>query len=438
MFFKKKAKPIVIKMFGREPFDSTENARKTKHNPLIKIGEIEPLKMSPQQREKNNDKPVSTINLMPNYGEKINDGLHIKLRKRTGNSYAVIMHSSILNRKAETKFTVPYDDKTVDAILRELEHSLMRQGANLRAVVSSSTTYETSTTRESQEVPLLEQIGFDLFGSLFNTDEMLELYLETARQYTSHFPISVDTEDFKVERLPWELLFDGHRFLCRDIGPIFRVVPGSFPGVSTIKKPGDLKILVIPIAPVDQSPIDYSNEVADIFDSLKNTGNRVETPHRQDLDTVRQKILESKADIVHFIGHGDLGELLFRDQSGKSVPVSEALVALFSALIVKPQLIIFNACNSGQTNVIGNKKSISERLIENRIPLVVAMQFLISDSAAKAFSKGFYEHVATGESLHRAVAWGRVAIMMSPELQGSKNYEWATPVVFANPAVKLT
>lgn len=438
MFKRKRKKPIVIKMFETESFEPDADEKEEKRNPLVKIGNIEPLKMSPQESEKSKSKPAQKINIMPAWGEKINDGLHIKLRKGTGNSYNVIMHSSILDRKAKTKFSIPYEDSTIDAILRELESSLMQQGASLRAVVSSKTLDKTDIRQAQHEVPLLEQLGFDLFSNLFNTDEMLELYLNTARQYTAHFPISIDTDDYKVEHLPWELLFDGHRFLCRDIGPVYRVDPNALPCISTNKKTGDLKILIIPISPTDQSPINFSDEIADIAELLKGTGNVVKTPLRQDLDTIRQTILESKADIIHFIGHGEDGKLLFRDRTGRSVPVSEALVALFAALKDKPQLVIFNSCNSGQIDVLNNKRNVSEGLIGSRIPIVVAMQFVISDNAAKAFSRGFYEHVATGESLHRAVAWGRVAIMMSPELLGSTNYEWATPVVFANPEVKLT
>jgi hypothetical protein len=67
--------------------------------------------------------------------------------------------------------------------------------------------------------------------------------------------------------------------------------------------------------------------------------------------------------------------------------------------------------------------------------MVVAMQFAISDDAALAFSRGFYEYIAFEMPIQRATAWGRLAIKAG--IKDRLQVEWATPVVYANPNVIL-
>ena len=54
------------------------------------------------------------------------------------------------------------------------------------------------------------------------------------------------------------------------------------------------------------------------------------------------------------------------------------------------------------------------------------MQFPITDAAALAFAGGFYEHLANGNPVDQAVAYGRESL----HLALADNQEWGTPVLF--------
>ena len=58
-------------------------------------------------------------------------------------------------------------------------------------------------------------------------------------------------------------------------------------------------------------------------------------------------------------------------------------------------------------------------------PSVVAMQYEISDPAALAFSSSFYEGLARGLPVDRAVTLARESVKMTLH-----SLEWATPVLF--------
>jgi hypothetical protein len=108
------------------------------------------------------------------------------------------------------------------------------------------------------------------------------------------------------------------------------------------------------------------------------------------------------------------------------VNIGDVLGEMFIAAGFLPRIVILNACSTDE---------LAASLVEMRVPMVVAMQFRISDQAAIAFSRGFYEYVAAGLPIQKATAWGRLAIKSS--LKEEMQVEWATPVVYANPKVQF-
>jgi hypothetical protein len=71
--------------------------------------------------------------------------------------------------------------------------------------------------------------------------------------------------------------------------------------------------------------------------------------------------------------------------------------------------------------------------VRSRVPIVVAMQFRISDPAALAFARGFYDYIDAGRPIQHGADWGRLAI----RVEVGETVEWAAPVVYANPRVYL-
>lgn len=89
------------------------------------------------------------------------------------------------------------------------------------------------------------------------------------------------------------------------------------------------------------------------------------------------------------------------------------------------RLVILNACKGARASPGDPFNGLAQRLIQERIPAVIAMQFAISDSAAIDFAGEFYRALADGLPVDGSLAWARKAI----RLKGNK-LEWGTPVLF--------
>jgi hypothetical protein len=132
----------------------------------------------------------------------------------------------------------------------------------------------------------------------------------------------------------------------------------------------------------------------------------------------RQKMLEFKPEIVHFVGHGTPDGLIFENDTGQTQVIGvEAIVNLFEFFKAEVKCVILNACDT----------KITAEAINLHIPYVVGMCEPISDEAAIEFTTGFYDAVGAGETFDRAFQLGRNAI----ESEGYEN-EVETPVLYFN------
>jgi hypothetical protein len=119
-------------------------------------------------------------------------------------------------------------------------------------------------------------------------------------------------------------------------------------------------------------------------------------------DELQQGLLQHRPNVVHFGGHGtQAGELVLRDPDGGLAPVSaDALQALFGALHDNIQVVVLNACFS----------AIQAAAIRDSVGIVIGMRRQISDRAAIAFTRAFYEALVYGESVRKAFDLGIAAI----------------------------
>lgn len=117
-----------------------------------------------------------------------------------------------------------------------------------------------------------------------------------------------------------------------------------------------------------------------------------------DFPTARPKDLfdalrEREPGVVHFSGHGERGELLFRDDAGDLRPMSTADLAEILRLAGgSVRLVVLNACHS---------ESLAEALLAH-VDCVVAMRGPIRDADALRFSAELYRHLAEGDSVRDA------------------------------------
>ncbi|HEU5104087.1 MAG TPA: AAA-like domain-containing protein, partial [Roseiflexaceae bacterium] len=134
----------------------------------------------------------------------------------------------------------------------------------------------------------------------------------------------------------------------------------------------------------------------------------------------------------HFIGHGEFdpqaqdGALIMEDEDGLGFRVSgQDLSMLLHDYCETLRLVILNACEGARTSGDDPFSGTAQRLVQQGIPAVIAMQFAVTDETAIAFSQEFYAALTDGFPVDAALTEGRKAI--SAEAHGA---EWGTPVLY--------
>ena len=92
------------------------------------------------------------------------------------------------------------------------------------------------------------------------------------------------------------------------------------------------------------------------------------------------------------------------------------------------QLVVFNSCDGARTKLDDPFASIATMLVQQGKSAVIAMQFEITDAAAKAFAEELYYCLIDRRyPIDAAVAEARIAMLDINQI------EFATPVLFLRP-----
>lgn len=295
--------------------------------------------------------------------------------------------------------------------------------------------------------PALLQAGERLFEALFS-GPVLGAFLQASAFVDSkpdtglRIRIEVDPslpESQEIGSLPWELIYHHatRRHLAADVKtPVVRrlAVPGSTMPAPRLR---GLRVLAVSASPSGAPRLDLAREIGALAAAWRKVPRvEVEVLEHASLGALDAKLRAKAFHVLHFMGHGGFdaatgtGYLLFEDGSGEPEPVDG--VTLGEVLRERRallRLVVLNACDTarlprhrGQDPFSG----VASALVMVGIPAVVAMQFPVSDRAAKAFSRRFYEALASGLPADAAAAAGRRAIQT--DFPGSQ--EWATPALF--------
>jgi hypothetical protein len=139
--------------------------------------------------------------------------------------------------------------------------------------------------------------------------------------------------------------------------------------------------------------------------------------------------------IFHFIGHGRLLEengkakgqiALVDDMFGEASWVD---ADFFSDLLNthRPGTVFLQACEGGQLSSSQAFVGVASRVVQQNIPVVVAMQYEVSNTTAVRFALKFYQQLAEMYPVDRAAQNGRRAIALNTQYKGR---DFATPVLF--------
>jgi tetratricopeptide (TPR) repeat protein len=257
--------------------------------------------------------------------------------------------------------------------------------------------------------------------------------------------VVVASELPEVLNLPWELLrLDGASFLGRDAKCGIRRVPWvdkrleAFGGELA---PRPLRVLFMACAPQDQVSLNYEKEEEALLKALGSTQNvAFDSGEMGSFEELRQRIAEFKPHVVHLTGHGivkddGLGWFAFEDERGATDERSSLEMAqqLFAGSSV--QCAFISGCQTGKAPPITAVGGICQGLVKEEVPLAIGWAASIADDLATDLARVFYDTLARGERVDRALVAARQAIAKACE---ERHYPaWALPVLYSSTTQSL-
>jgi hypothetical protein len=164
------------------------------------------------------------------------------------------------------------------------------------------------------------------------------------------------------------------------------------------------KVLFLASNPTGTPNLEINDEIRQARNSLQNSEFEIDTRQGVRYDDLLKALTQKvKPRIVHFSGHGSgFQGLVLEDDEGQSRLISnEVLADLFGipSVYQSVECIVLNACFS----------EVQAKAIRKHINYVIGMDREVRDDAAIAFTKGFYEALANGESIENAFQFGKNA-----------------------------
>jgi hypothetical protein len=287
----------------------------------------------------------------------------------------------------------------------------------------------------------LTQIGQKLFEALFQ-GSVKEVFVRSQGRLQAdqglRLVLNTAASEQEIGALPWEFLYDPDQgpLVMLDT-PIVRYLQQSAL-VPSLKTNLPLKVLLTGAQPSDQAPINVERELREVQTALSELigQGRVHIVIEPHLTRGKlQQLLRQGFHVWHFAGHGGFARdgktsvLAFEDSSG-DLEWASALELGILLNRSSVRLIVLDACQSGQLST-APLRAMAPALIRAQVPAVVAMQFTVPDSAARAFAGELYRALSEGFPIDACVTEGRKAVMGEV---GLGRPDWGIPVVYTRAA----
>jgi len=305
---------------------------------------------------------------------------------------------------------------------------------------------DVATPRSIRKAPAIDA-GKELFRSLFR-DEVGSLFHASlgslrGQQQGLRIDIAIDPrrpESASLQKLPWELLCrpETEDFLCLSRRtPVVRSLEAHRERRPAIAHPRRLRILAVAASPADGPALAVARERAHLEAAWKGQEKKVEIVFldRGGVEELREALLAAPFHILHFMGHGTFdaksgeGALLFERYDGTGQPLEGRRLAQLLHDFESLRLVVLNACHTAEavgTHGPSPFAGVASSLVMGGVPAVVAMSGPVSDLAAVAFSRTFYQRLAAGDPIEAAMTEGRLAIQRAEPGDGV----WAVPSLF--------
>src|SRR5829696_936926 len=350
----------------------------------------------------------------------------IEVRKGARRKYPVSVRSPEGEAQEEMRF--PFAKKELQDKLKDLETTVLLSGRRSRRI----------HTPEAQSV---QDFGQALFQALLSGEvrTQYDLSLREAKQQNKGLRLKLDIQAPELTVLPWEFLYDPGRNVYLSLSsktPLVRYIELREP-VEQLTVTPPLRILGMVASPLDLAPLDVEQEKRRVEEAIKElqAQGRVEltwlegqTPR----DLQRALAVDGPWHVFHFIGHGgfdrasDQGLIALTNQEGNARFVQAEDLAQLLKDHWDLRLVLLNSCEGARGSESDAFSSTAATLVRPGIPAVLANQYEITDEAAIAFSRTFYQAVADGLPVDAAVAYARTSL----KIEIDNTLEWATPVLY--------
>jgi len=247
--------------------------------------------------------------------------------------------------------------------------------------------------------------------------------------------------DDQLVQIPWELLNDGHQFLCQrfGMGRLVRTRQSLVGGGGTRMLAEPLRMLILSDPRGDLAGA-YS-EGTQIRDDIDAESHLVNVSLRSgDIspDYIREKI--RNFDLVHFAGHSDYSREN-PSASGWRLTTGHLTaqdIMKMAGTSVMPALIFSNACQSARTEEWDLQEHFQEEIfgLANAFILAGVKHYIgtfweILDEPSRSFAVTFYRQLLAGQSIGRSIRQGRLALIQE---YGEETIVWASYLLYGDPA----
>ena len=290
------------------------------------------------------------------------------------------------------------------------------------------------------------QYGIELFRALFPPgDDLNSGYrsaLSIARRLNSRlrFRLQIDVgAPADLLTINWERLYDE-----KERQTLSRWSQTAFSRFTGLGQPvagavtGAPKVLVVISSPTDApanlSRIDqakFREELDEALQPLSGFAQYQFLDGRATRSRIRERLLEG-FNAIHIQAHGlvqpdrDMAWMMLEKENGETDPIDEDFLRDILGGLPDLRLVVLMACHSGASTRADYFGGLAQTLIQQNLPVVIAMQRPIEFDSAKIFNKYFYGELARHGQVDTAVNEARLQLRLSvPD-----SNDWSAPVVF--------
>jgi tetratricopeptide (TPR) repeat protein len=352
----------------------------------------------------------------------------ISVQQVAGDEYVVRAKSG--KGKAEMRFTNPFNEDKRKVIRSALTAAALRSAsAKRKTKMRSAAAPEVREMKDFGTLLFQEAVG----GPVRDFYQKCQAQADRDR---AGMRLRL-TLDQSVDDLPWEFLVLNDDFMALNPrSPVVRYIAGAA-SCSLVKVEYPLRLLIVIAKPADEVPLDTDAEKESITAALKPLTDQgvVHLTFIEGNNTWKKlmdALLPNRTHILHFIGHGtfdeknDEGVLIMADEEGKTELVDSERLRVLVQGRSRLALIVLNSCLGTQGGDAQPFSSVAAGLVKSGIPAVIAMQFEISDEAAREISETFYTSLSLNMPVDAALTEARRRIFLS----NRNSLEWATPILY--------